>query len=131
MPIKKITDFKEQMKGPNILLTADPESDGKVNLMPEMSVHYLELEPGGEVRPHVHNRVEAYLFLTGRAKVMTGDEIEEVTTGDVAFAPIGVPHAIKVIGTEPLRFYAFNAPPSSTCPMKDAPEEVLWKWNKK
>ena len=130
MPIKKITDFKEQMTGPNILLSADPDSDGTGDLMPEMSVHYIELEPGGEVRPHTHNRVEAYLFLTGRARVMTGDEIEEVTTGDVAFAPIGVPHAIKVIGTEPVRFYAFNAPPASTCQMKEAPEEVLWKWNK-
>ena len=130
MPIKKITNFKEQMTGPNILLSSDPDSDGNVDLMPEMSVHYNELEPGTQVRPHTHNRVEVYLFLTGRARVMTGDEIEEVTTGDVAIAPIGVPHAIKVIGTEPLRFYAFNSPPASTCPMNEAPEEVLWKWNK-
>ncbi len=129
MPIKKITDFQKQLSGPNILLSEAPGSDGKKDLMPEMSVHYAEMKPGQEVRPHTHNRVEAYLFLTGRAKVMTGDEIEEVTTGDVAIAPIGTPHGIKVIGSEPLRFFAFNAPPSSTCPMKDAPEEVLWKWN--
>ncbi len=129
MPIKKITDFQKQMTGPNILLSAAPYSDGKKDLMPEMSVHYNEMKPGDEIRPHTHNRVEMYLFLTGRAKVMTGDEIEEVTTGDVAIAPMGTPHGIKVIGSEPLRFYAFNAPPASTCPMKDAPEEVLWKWN--
>ena len=62
---------------------------------------------------------------------MTGDEIEEVSTGDVAIAPIGTPHGIKVIGNEPLRFYAFNSPPASTCPMKEAPEEVLRKWNQR
>ena len=129
MPIKKFADFKEMMKGGNILLSAATEGDGTTDGIPEMSVHYVEMEPGGEVTPHVHNRVEVYLFLTGRAKVMTGDEIEEVTTGDVAMAPIGTPHGIKVIGSEPLRFYAFNSPPASTCPMKDAPEEVLWKWN--
>jgi mannose-6-phosphate isomerase-like protein (cupin superfamily) len=99
--------------------------------MPEMSVHYNEMQPGGEVRPHVHNRVEVYLFLTGRAKVLTGDQIEEVTTGDVAIAPIGTPHGIKVIGNEPLRFYSFNSPPASTCPMQPASEEVLWKWETK
>ena len=129
MPIKKITDFKNKMTGTNILLSAVPDGDGKQDLMPEMSVHYNEMAPGAEVRPHVHNRVEVYVFLTGRAKVMTGEEIAEVTTGDVAIAPIGAPHAIKVLGSEPLRFYSFNSPPASTCPMKDAPEEVLWKWN--
>ncbi len=129
MPIKKISDFKSMMKGPNILLSAEEGGDGTKDCMPQMSIHYNEMMPGDEVIPHVHNRVEAYLFLTGRAKVLTGDEVEEVTTGDVAFAPIGVAHGIKVIGSEPLRFYAFNSPPASRCPMEPAPEEILWKWN--
>jgi mannose-6-phosphate isomerase-like protein (cupin superfamily) len=60
---------------------------------------------------------------------MTGEEIQEVTTGDVAIAPVGTPHAIRVIGNEPLRFYAFNSPPASSCPIVSAPEEYLWKWN--
>ena len=128
MPIKKITDFKHLMTGPNILLSADPDSDGTTDSVSEMSVHYIEMAPGEEVRPHTHNRVEVYLFLTGRARVLTGEEVEDVTTGDIAMAPIGTPHGIKVIGTEPLRFYAFNSPPASTCPMKEASEEILWKW---
>jgi len=131
MPIQKITDFKSRMTGPNILLTADPMGDGTQAELSEMSAHYNEMAPGGEVRPHVHNRVEIYLFLTGRARVMTGGQVEEVSTGDVAIAPIGTPHAIKVIGSEPLRFYAFNSPPASSCPMKEAPEEALWKWNQR
>ena len=128
MPIRKLTEFKERMKRGSVLLSSDPGGDGTTDGIPEMSANYVEMEPGGEVRPHTHNRVEVYVFLTGRAIVMTGDDIAEVTTGDVALAPIGTPHAIKVIGSEPLRFYAFNAPPASTCPMVDAPEEVLWKW---
>jgi len=130
MPIQKITDFRERMSGGSVLLSAAPGGDGATDGIPEMSVHYVEMPPGKEVRPHVHDRAEAYVFLTGRAIVMTGDEITEVTTGDVALAPVGTPHAIKVIGSEPLRFYAFNSPPSSSCPMKDAPEEVLWKWER-
>jgi len=130
MPIQKITDFIERMTGGNVLLSAAPGDGGAVDGIEEMSVHFVEMEAGKEVTPHIHNRTEVYVFLTGRALVMTGDEITEVTTGDVALAPVGTPHAIRVIGTEPLRFYAFNAPPASTCPMEDAPEEVLWRWKR-
>ena len=128
MPISKLIEFKNMMTGPNILLSAENGSDGKIDGISEMSVHYVEMQPGEEVRPHIHNRVETYIFLTGRARVMTGSEIEDVTTGDIAMAPIGTPHGIKVIGNEPLRFYAFNSPPASSCPMQEASEEVLCKW---
>jgi len=127
MPIRKITDFIQCLKKGTVLLSAG--QDGVTDAVPEMSVTYVELQPGQEIKPHTHNRAEAYLFLTGRAKVMTGEEIQEVTTGDVAIAPVGTPHAIKVIGNEPLRFYAFNSPPASSCSMTGAPEEYLWKWN--
>lgn len=130
MPIKKITDFIENMKDGKVFISASPFGDGTADGIPEMSVHFIEMKPGEQIKPHTHNRVEAYLFLTGRALAMAGDDILEVTTGDVALAPIGVPHALKVLGNEPLRFYAFNTPPSSTCPMKEAPEEYLWKWNR-
>ena len=127
MPVKKIVDFIGGLKNGGISLTIGP--DGK-DMMKEMSVNFTELAPGCEIRPHTHNRVETYIFLTGRARVMAGEDICEVTTGDVAIAPIGVPHAIKVIGSEKLRFYAINTPPASSCPMIEAPEEVLWKWKK-
>ncbi|MBN1291305.1 MAG: cupin domain-containing protein [Candidatus Latescibacteria bacterium] len=128
MPIQKITDFIHNKKGNSVLLSAVKGSNGTIDSIPEMSVTYVELQPGEEVKPHTHNRAEVYVFLTGRAKVLTGSEIKEVTTGDVALAPIGTAHAIKVIGNETLRFYAFNSPPASTCPVVPASEEHLWKW---
>jgi mannose-6-phosphate isomerase-like protein (cupin superfamily) len=127
MPIQKFAEFTAAMQGNSVFLSAAP--DGKSNLCPEASVSFIEMQPGGEVKPHTHDRVEMYLFLTGRAKALAGNEIKEVTTGDVLIAPIGAPHALKVIGSDPLRYYAFNAPPASTCPMVPAPEEVLWRWN--
>ena len=127
MPIRKIGEFTKNLQKGSAFLSAGP--DGKTDLIPEASVSYIEMPPGGEVKPHIHNRVEVYVFLTGRALAMAGDTITEVSTGDVLIAPIGTPHALRVIGAEPLRYYAFNAPPASTCPMISAPEEVLWKWN--
>ena len=129
MPIKKITEFIKTMKDGKVLLSASPFGDGSTDGIPEMSVHFVEMKPGEQVQPHIHNRAEIYMFLTGKALVMAGDDISEVTTGDVALAPVGVTHAMKVIGEEPLRFYAFNSPPASSCPMSEAPEEYLWKWN--
>ena len=81
MPIQKITDFIHNMKGNSVLLSAVKGSNGTIDGIPEMSVTYVELQPGEEVKPHTHNRAEVYVFLTGRAKVMTGSEIKEVTTG--------------------------------------------------
>jgi len=127
MSILKFGEFTTTMQGNSVFLSAAP--DGKSNLVPQASVSYIEMKPGTEVKPHTHERVEMYVFLTGRAQAMAGEAITEVTTGDVLIAPIGTPHALKVIGNEPLRYYAFNAPPASTCPMVPAPEEVLWRWN--
>ncbi|MFC1551477.1 cupin domain-containing protein [Candidatus Latescibacterota bacterium] len=123
MPIKKISDFQGQAGA--VFLSAD--ADDK-DLMPEMSLHFMTLTADTPVKPHVHDRVEIYIFLSGKAKVMTGDEIKEVSTGDVAMAPIGTPHAIQVLGDEPLMFYALNSPPASTCPMEPASEDVIAKF---
>ncbi len=124
MPIKKISDFQALEKP--VFLSAG--LDGK-DLMPEMSVHFATLQPGGDdVTPHVHDRVEVYIFLSGRAKVMTGDEIKEVSTGDVAIAPIGTPHAIHVLGDEPLLFFALNSPPMSTAPVSPAADDIIAKF---
>jgi mannose-6-phosphate isomerase-like protein (cupin superfamily) len=127
MPILKFSEFSATMQGSGVLLSA--AADGKTNLMPQASVSYCLMKPGEETKPHTHDRVEMYLILSGRGQAMAGDTISEVTTGDVVIAPIGTPHALKVIGSETLRYYAFNSPPVSTCPMVPAAEEVLWRWN--
>lgn len=127
MSIHKIGDFIGGLVqgGMHLNATGDPMADNA-----GMSVHFMEFEPGREVIPHVHDRIETYIFLTGRAMVMSGDEITEVSTGDVAVNPAGTPHAIKVIGSAPLRFYALNSPPSTAAPSRDAAEEVLWRWKR-
>jgi mannose-6-phosphate isomerase-like protein (cupin superfamily) len=126
MAIKKIAEFKRLMKGDSILLSGAP--DGIHDAIPEMSTHYNERKPGDEVHPHFHNRVEVYVFVSGKALVMAGEDIALVSIGDVAIAPIGVSHAIKVIGPEPLAYFALNSPPSSMHPMLDAPKDIGEKW---
>ena len=126
MGIKKMSEFKKLLKNDTILLSATP--DGIHDAIPEMSTHYNEKKPGDEVKPHFHNRVEVYLFVSGKALAMAGEDIALVSTGDVAIAPIGVSHAIKVIGSESLGYFAFNSPPSSMHPMLDASKDIVEKW---
>jgi mannose-6-phosphate isomerase-like protein (cupin superfamily) len=126
MAIKKIAEFKKLLKGDSILLSAAPDSIH--DAIPEMSTHYNEKKPGDEVHPHFHNRVEVYVFVSGKALVMAGEDIALVSTGDVAIAPVGISHAIKVIGSEPLAYFALNSPPSSMHPVLDAPKEIVEKW---
>jgi mannose-6-phosphate isomerase-like protein (cupin superfamily) len=126
MGIKKMSEFKRLMKGNSILLSAAP--DGLHDAIPEMSTHYNEKKPGDEVKPHYHNRVEVYVFVSGKALAMAGEDIALVSAGDVAIAPIGVSHAINVIGSEPLGYFGFNSPPASLHPMLDAPKEIVEKW---
>ena len=126
MAIRKIAEFKRLMKGDSLLLSAAP--DGIHDAIPEMSTHYHEKKPGDEVKPHFHNRVEVYVFVSGKALAMAGEDIALVSAGDVVIAPIGVSHALKVIGSEPLGYFAFNSPPFSMHPMVDAPKDMVEKW---
>ena len=126
MPIRKYDEIRKSLKGSEILLSAGP--DGVTDGIPELSVHYIEKGVGEEVLPHTHHRTEAWVFLSGRGIMMVGDEIREVTTGDIGLAPEGSIHALKVTGTKPLCYYSFNTPPSSSCPMIPSTEEILRKW---
>ncbi len=123
MPITQLSELELLLKEkPKLFVSKDPS--GNDSLMPEMSVHFVELKPGEEVKPHQHDRVEVYVFLGGEAKVMSGDDIRIIGAGDVAYSPKNTPHAIKVLGDSPLRFYALNSPPESTAPMNNAPEDA-------
>ena len=128
MWIQKIDEFKGRLSQGTAFLSAAP--DGTSDGIPEMSTHYNERPAGAEIPPHTHDRAEVWVFMSGRAITMSGNEIREVTAGDVALTPSGTPHALQVIGSEPLRYYAFNAPPASSSPMVDAPVEAVVRWNK-
>jgi mannose-6-phosphate isomerase-like protein (cupin superfamily) len=126
MSILKFQTFSKHLKQGRVLLSAGP--DGKTDDVPEMSVHYIERKAGEEVRPHTHGRTEVFLVHSGKAVMMVGDDIREVTSGDVALAPVGAVHAIWVPGPEALHYFAFNSPPSLNIPTVEASEEVVRQW---
>ena len=52
-------------------------------------------EPGQDQRVHAHAGADKfYLLLSGKAKVIVGEEARDVGAGDLVFAPAGVPHGV-------------------------------------
>jgi len=69
-------------------------------------------EPGQEHPPHAHQgQDKLYFILEGSGMVRIGDQEEELSAGDAAFAPSGVVHSIRNSGSARLVVLAILAPP--------------------
>lgn len=53
-------------------------------------------EPGQTQHAHTHGGADKfYLVLSGKAKVVVGDDARDVAAGDLVFAPAGVLHGVQ------------------------------------
>jgi putative monooxygenase len=74
---------------------------------------HLVLQPGEEVPEHVHDYGEESLFvLSGKGILRAAGTEHRLEAGRCAFLPKGVPHAVKVVGAEPLVAVFASAPPA-------------------
>ena len=66
--------------------------------------------PGQSQPVHGHaNAAKCYAVLEGRARITIGEEIRELGPGDLAFAPLGVPHGLEALGPDKLVALVFIA----------------------
>jgi len=69
-------------------------------------------EPGQEHEPHAHEgQDKLYLVLEGSGSIRIGDLVENMESGDAAFAPSGVIHSIHNPGPDRLVVMTVLAPP--------------------
>jgi mannose-6-phosphate isomerase-like protein (cupin superfamily) len=75
------------------------------------AIHYAELSPQSSIgeHPHDENSEEYYLILSGSGRMRLGDDNIEVTAGDLIRNDPGQTHGLLNSGTEPLRFFVFDA----------------------
>jgi quercetin dioxygenase-like cupin family protein len=67
--------------------------------------------PGGNAPAHLHRtHTESFYVIDGLFEVLTGDELIEAGPGAFCYAPRGVPHAFKNIGTDPGRLLSVIHP---------------------
>ncbi len=70
---------------------------------------------------HIHpNADELFYILEGTLLMKNGDELTEVTAGDIVYIPKGVPHTFANMSEEPARFINVFSP----CGLADFLEEV-------
>lgn len=80
-------------------------SDDKLMLMDVYCAH-----PGQSQHVHAHpNAAKVYVILEGTARVTVGDQVQEITSGEVAFAPRGVAHGMEVVGSKDVVALVFIA----------------------
>jgi putative monooxygenase len=74
---------------------------------------HLVLRPGETVPEHVHDYGEESLFVVSGEGVLRAAGVDHpIGAGKCAFLPRGVPHAVRVVGSEPLVAVFASAPPA-------------------
>ena len=67
--------------------------------------------PGLATPTHVHTReAEAFLLLAGTLTYRAGSDLIDLAAGDFIYLPRGVPHAFRITGRIPARYFALSIP---------------------
>ena len=64
----------------------------------EVSVIRQRQEPGAAAPPHLHDREEVMVQLSGSARVAVGEEVFELSPGDALVVPAGAEHRVEGVG---------------------------------
>ena len=71
-------------------------------------VNEFEIMGGGAVDPHTHPTHEFYYVLYGKGKMIIGQEIQEVSQGDLVYIPPNEVHSLEAISENaPIRCFCF------------------------
>jgi quercetin dioxygenase-like cupin family protein len=93
----------------------------------ELSVGVCDVQPGGELSRHRHERSEVYHFLSGIGEVVVEGEVTKVCAGDTLFVPGNAWHGIVNSGEETLRLFYCFATDSFTDIQYTYPDGSTWQ----
>ena len=77
----------------------------------DLSIIFVDLDPGRGPRLHRHEYPEVFVVQEGRARYTAGEEQRDVGPGDVVVVPAGVPHRFESTGEVPLRQLSLHLAP--------------------
>ena len=75
-----------------------------------LSIAWVEVEPGSQQQPHHHAPEQAYIVVSGRGRIKVGDETAEVQEGDLLYIPPNVEHAVENNETGKLVYVSVTVP---------------------
>ena len=71
---------------------------------PNFAMRKFSMQPGGSMPLHTNKVEHEQYVLRGRARVRLGEEIVEVSAGDIVFIPAELAHYYVNISDEPFEF---------------------------
>jgi mannose-6-phosphate isomerase-like protein (cupin superfamily) len=78
---------------------------------PRFTLGIIEIAPGREVEPHVHDgEDDAFYIVEGELTFVIGDETVTAPPGTFVLAPPGVEHGFRNDGARPVRMLNIHAP---------------------
>ncbi len=77
----------------------------------DLSIIFVDLDPGRGPRLHRHEYPEVFVIQEGRARYTAGDQTREVGPGEVVVVPAGVAHKFESTGEVPLRQLSLHLAP--------------------
>ena len=76
----------------------------------QLSVTWVEVEPGASQKPHKHSPEQSYIIIQGQGKMNVGDESCVVEKGDIIHIPSNFKHFIKNQGDKKLIYISASTP---------------------
>ncbi len=111
-----MTDYFRSIRG---VATFSPDRATKVDLFlgRQLFAGLNCFEPGQSQRVHVHAGADKfYLIVSGKARMLVGDETREVDEGTVVWAPADVPHGVVEVAERTVMLVAIAPPPDRVSP---------------
>jgi mannose-6-phosphate isomerase-like protein (cupin superfamily) len=86
----------------------------------ELSVTWVDVEPGGEQKPHSHGPQQVYVITRGTGRMKVGDDERDVGVGHMVFIPSNTEHGIVNTGDEVLTYVSAATPAFPVTELYDA-----------
>jgi mannose-6-phosphate isomerase-like protein (cupin superfamily) len=86
----------------------------------ELSITWVDVEPGAEQKPHSHGPQQVYIITRGAGRMIVGEEQREVSAGQMVFIPPEVEHGIVNTGDEVLTYVSAATPAFPVTDLYDA-----------
>jgi mannose-6-phosphate isomerase-like protein (cupin superfamily) len=86
----------------------------------ELSITWVDVEPGAQQPPHSHGPQQVYVITRGSGRMRVGNDEHDVTTGHLVFIPPDTEHGIVNTGSETLTYVSAATPAFPVTDMYDA-----------
>jgi mannose-6-phosphate isomerase-like protein (cupin superfamily) len=132
--LTRVQRFRQDLKGGSVYVTdlssaPKREIDGLVSHIlleegdapgGELSVTWVDVEPGSQQKPHSHGPQQVYVITRGQGRMRVGEDERDVHEGQMVFIPPNAEHGIVNTGEQTLTYVSAATPAFPVTDLYDA-----------